>query len=486
MRSFINLNVIFKSFGLSLLIIGLMKLTAIYFAWYYSENTIIPILLASFVSTSCGLIMLLFSYKKETQHFKQRESYIIVTGTWFMLGVFGALPYIFTGSIVNFTDAYFETISGFTTTGASILTDIEALPKSILYWRSLTQWLGGIGILVIVIAVLPTMGYGGVKLFVAEITGPTSNKLHPKIRTTAIFLIQIYGVLTVILILLLMFGGMNFFESVSHSLATLSTGGFSPKNRSIADYSAYIQIVITVFMLFGGLNFAIHYYLIKGKFKKVFSNQELQMFVLLIFTISVINALLLIFNNTSYTTAEAFRHSFFQIISVVTTTGFVTTDWMLWSQSSWFLLLLMFFVGGMIGSTAGGIKFTRHLILLKNIRNEVKRIVHPNSITSIKLNKIIIPDDVVKNFFLIFIAYFVIFIIGTLALSFFIDSPKEAVSVSISCLAAVGPAFGEFGPVGNYSELHDIGKWICSVLMIIGRLEVIAFISLFYVSFWKK
>lgn len=461
-------------------------LTSLYFAWYYNEDTFAPILLSASVNFIVGFILLLISKSKKDLSFGQRESYVIVTATWLMLGVFGSLPFLFSGSIPNFTNAYFETVSGFTTTGASILVDIEALPKSILYWRSLIQWLGGIGILVIVIAILPNIGYGGIKLFVAEVPGPSSNKLHPKIRTTAFFLLEIYGALTVILILLLMAGGMNFFESVCHALTTMSTGGFSPKNTSIADYSAYIQIVITVFMLMGGLNFAIHYLLISGKFKKVFSNQELQWFVFFVVGVSVLNALILIGYNTDYTVAEIFRHSFFQIISVVTTTGFVTADWMTWPQPSWFLLFLMFFVGGMIGSTAGGIKFTRHLVLIKNIRNEIKRISHPNAILPLKINKMSIPDEVVNNFFIIFVAYIVVFSLGTISLSLFLESPKEAVSVSISCLGAVGPAFGQFGPVGNYSQLHDIGKWICSLLMIIGRLEVIAFLAFFHISFWRK
>jgi trk system potassium uptake protein len=363
-------------------------------------------------------LYLFLTRKSKNAEIGEREAFIIVTLTWFMLGIFGALPFIFSGEIPRFTDAYFETVSGFTTTGASVLSDIESLSKSILYWRALTQWLGGMGILVLVIAILPNMGFGGVKLFIAEVPGPSSNKIHPKIRSTAISLWEIYALLTAILVGLLMAGGMNFFESLSHAFTTLSTGGFSPRNNSIAGYSNYIQIVITVFMFFGGLNFALHYYLIRGRIKHIISNQELIAFVSIIIIVSLSVALIL-FENSNYSNfSTGLRHSFFQSVSIITTTGFVTADYMIWPETTWFLLLLFFFTGGMIGSTAGGIKFTRHFVLLKNLRAELKRFLHPKAIIPIRLNKKIIPDEIIRNFFIVFVAYIVFFCLGTLGLSF--------------------------------------------------------------------
>jgi trk system potassium uptake protein len=342
------------------------------------------------------------------------------------------------------------------------------------------------GILVLVIAIIPNMGFGGVKLFVAEVPGPTSNKIHPKIRNTAIRLWEVYSLLTVILVILLCIGGMNFFESVCHAFTTLSTGGFSPKNSSIAGYSTYIQIVITIFMFFGGLNFAIHYYLIRGRIKQVISNQELLAFIILIMSVSLLISFILYGNGHYHHFSTGLMHSFFQSVSIITTTGYVTADYMIWPETTWFLLLLFFFTGGMIGSTAGGIKFTRHFILLKNLRSEIKRMIHPKAIIPIRIHNRNVPDEIIRNFFIVFIAYILFFCVGTMALSFFIDSFLEASSVSISCLAAVGPAFGEFGPTGNYATLHNGGKWIASILMIVGRLEVLPVIMFLHYAFWRK
>jgi trk system potassium uptake protein len=487
MKSLINIRIILRAFGISILIVGLFMLTAIPFGIYYNEvKATYSILFSAFSALVTGGLLTFLTRKSSADEIREREAIIIVTLTWFMIGFFGSLPFIISGSIPDFTSAYFEAISGFTTTGASILTDIEVLPKSILYWRAITQWLGGMGILVLVIAILPSIGYGGVKLFVAEAPGPSSNKIHPKIRQTAIKLWAVYTYLTLLLIILLCLGEMTFYESVCHAFTTLSTGGFSPKNSSIAEYSTYSQIVITVFMFFGGLNFALHYYLIRGRIKHVITNNELIAFFSIIVVFSLIISAFL-FNFGSYTSfSEGLKHSFFQSVSIITTTGYVTADYMVWPEATWFLLLLFFFTGGMIGSTAGGIKFTRHFVLLKNLRGEIKRFIHPNAIIPIRINKKIIPDEIIRNFFIVFIAYILFFCMGSLALSFYIDSFLEASSVSISCLGAIGPAFGEFGPTGNYASLQNGGKWIASTLMIIGRLEVLPFIMFLHFAFWRK
>jgi len=469
------------------MIVGVFMLTSIPFAIYFNEyETIKPIILSSLISVVFGLTLAYFNKNKKIGEIGEREAYIIVTLTWFMLGVFGSLPFILSGSIPNFTNAYFETVSGFTTTGASILKDIEAIPKSILYWRAMTHWIGGMGILVLIIAILPNIGFGVVKLFDVEVPGPAGGKIHPKIRQTALRLWEVYTLLTFILIILLVLGGMSFFDSVCHAFATLSTGGFSTKNTSIAGYSSYIQIIITVFMFFGGINIAFHYYLIRGRIKHVISNQELIGFFSIIVLISLLIALIL-FSFGNYSDFwEGLKHSFFQSVSIITTTGFVTADYLTWPETTWFLLLLFFFTGGMIGSTGGGIKFNRYFVLFKNLRGEIKRFIHPNAIIPIRINKKNIPDEIIRNFFIVFVAFIVFFCLGTLALSLYIDDFLVACSVAISCLANVGPAFGEFGPVGNYSELHDGGKWIASILMIVGRLEVLPIIMFLHFAFWRK
>lgn len=486
MKKLINFGIVFRSFGISISIIGFFMLFSLIWVYVYEESTAIPILISSAISLVAGQLFRILGRKAKMEDIGNREAFIIVSLTWFMAGVFGSLPFIISGAIPNFTDAYFETVSGFTTTGASILSDIEAVPKSILFWRSMTHWLGGMGILVLVIAILPSIGYGGGKLFVAEVSGPSSNKIHPKIRRTAGILWSIYLGLTIILVTLLLLGGMNIFESICHAFGAISTGGYSPKNTSIANYSSYIQIVIIVFMFFGSINFAFYFFLLKGKFKKVFSNEELLSYIALICVVSFLIGIVIFFNGNYSNFGEALKHSFFQCVSIISTTGFASADYMLWPEVTWFGIFLLFFVTGMIGSTSGGIKFTRHIVLIKNIRSEIKRIIHPHSIIPLRLNKLIIPEDVVRNFFILFVAYILVFCVGSILMSLFVETPKEAVSVTISCLSGVGPAFGKFGPVGNYSEIHIIGKWILSIIMIIGRLEIIPVFILFNISFWKK
>ncbi len=485
-RDFIKWGVVFRSFGFSITLIGLFMLTAIPFAIYFKENTINAILISAFISIGIGQILIYSNKRNKIEKIGQREAFLIVILTWFMLGLFGSLPYFFTHSIIGFTNMYFETISGFTTTGATILNDIEALPKSILYWRSLTQWLGGMGILVIVIAILPTLSFGITKLFIAEAPGLSGNKSHPNIRHTILRLWEIYTLFTLLLVVLLVLGGMNFFESICHAFTTLATGGFSPLNSSIENYSSYIQIVITIFMFMGGINFVIHYQLISGNYKQVIKNEELRYFIFIIGAVCIILGFILFQSGVYASFGEALRHGFFQGVSIITTTGFVTADYMNWAQITWFLLLSFFFVGGMIGSTSGGIKFTRHLVLIKNIRYEVKRFIHPKAIIPLRLNKVPISEDITKSFFVIFVSYIFVFCIGTIALSFFVDDVKEAISVSISCLGAVGIAFGKYGPSGSFAELHSVGKWICSILMVVGRLDIVPFLMLLNRTFWKK
>lgn len=460
-------------------------LTAIPFSFFYHENTIPVFLISSLISVVIGQIIVLTTRKNKHSEIGERDAYFIVTLTWFMAGLFGSLPFIISGSIPDFTNAYFETVSGFTTTGASILTDIESLPKSILYWRSLTHWLGGMGILVLVIAVLPAIGFGGVKLFVAEAPGPTSNKIHPRIRQTALRLWEVYAGLTLLLVIFLMAGNMNGFEAICHAMGTLSTGGFSPKNTSIADYSPYIQVMITIFMFFGGMNFALHYFLLKGRFRKIWANEEWLSYTGLIILISFIVAVVIFVNGNYNTFGESLRHGFFQCVSIITATGFATADYMLWPQMTWFILLLLFFTGGMIGSTSGGIKFTRHLVLIKNLRAEIRKQLHPRAITNIQISNISIPDDVIRNFLTVFIAYILVFCTGSILMSFFTDNSIEAFGTTISCLGGVGPAFGKYGPAGNYNDLHIAAKWILSVIMVIGRIELFPIILIFTKSFWK-
>lgn len=490
MKGFINWHIIFSTIGHSFYIIAAFILIPIFVAFIFKENdTYLSFFWSAIVSFIIGYIFVIFARRIKKKNFSEeigvRDAFLIVIILWILLGFIGGLPYLFSSSISQLEDVYFETISGFTTTGATILTDIEILPHSILFWRSMTQWLGGLGILVLVIALLPSVGYGSMKLFVAEAPGPTTTKIHPKMRGTALRLWLIYLIVTVFLIFLLFINGMPLFEAVTHAFSALSTGGFSPKNSSITDYSPLIQYIITIFMFLGGVNFIFLYLFLKGRWKQVISSEELRAFTIFTICCFVFTALILFYSGYTDNFEKAFRIASFQVVSIITTTGFTTDDYMQWPIVSIVLIFSLYFIGGMIGSTAGGIKFTRHYILFKNIRAELKQLIHPNAIIAIRLDKRLLPDDVARNFFIVFISYLLFFIIGALILSLFM-SVIEAMSVTISCLSAVGPAFGQFGPTGNFAMLHPAGKWICSILMIIGRLEVVPFLMILHHRFWKK
>lgn len=490
MRGFFNWYIIFSSVGHSLQILAAcMFLPAIVACFYEEWGCTLSFLVSAFITFGFGLISIIvarfLSRRSISEEIGVRDAFLTVIILWILLGFIGGLPYLISSSISNPVDAYFETVSGFTTTGASILTDIEILPRSILFWRSMTQWLGGLGILVLIIALLPSVGYGSFKLFVAETPGPTATKVHPKIRATAIHLWVVYIIITAILVVLLMMLKVPFFEAITHAFSALSTGGFSPKNTSIAEYPSAVQYVITFFMFVGGINFVFIYLFLKGKWKQVFRSEELKAFTVFVIACTLVVTFILFVSGYENSIEEAFRIAIFQVISIVTTTGFVTDDYLQWPVAGIIIIFMLNFVGGMIGSTAGGIKFTRHYILLKNARAEVKHFLHPQAIISIRLDKQLLPDDVARNFFIVFISYLLFFIVGALALCFFVDV-MEAMSVSISCLSAVGPALGQFGPTGNYAVLHPVAKWICSLLMIIGRLEVVPFLMIFHHMFWRK
>jgi trk system potassium uptake protein len=475
-----HIEIILKVLGICIFVLGLLMFICIPVALIYKEDTVLSIL---FSSLSCFLIavpLLVYTRKSGTKNISNKDVYAIVTLVWFVIGFFAAFPFIYSGAISNFTNAYFEAVSGLTTTGATILVEIEEVPKSILIWRSFIQWIGGLGILVLVISVMSFLGSGDVKMFVTEASGSKTTKLHPKIGATARRLWYIYLGMTIILVVLLILGGKNLYESVCHAFTTVATGGFSPNNDSIASYSSYNQIVITVFMFFGAVNFSLYFALFTGKFKQVFRNEELIAFFSFVCIMAVIIAGDIYYYGIYSTIGESVKHSFFQVVSIVTTTGFGTADYDQWPAITQVIMLFLCFTGGMIGSTAGGVKFSRLFVLVKNIRFEVRKIIHPNGVFSLKVNKINIESDIVRNFFSVFIAWILFTCLGTLILSFFVSNLSEAIGVAAATLGAVGPAFGEFGPAGSYAGMLDGGKWTCIFLMILGRLEIITVLSFIY------
>lgn len=483
MSKIINLKITFRIISRNLLVMAAALLVCAGVALIYSED-IMPFIITSGISMLLALILIISKYKiSDSENFSRKDAYLTVTSSWVIICLIGSLPYIFSGAIPSYVNALFESVSGFTTTGSSILTDIESLPKSLLFWRSLTHWIGGIGIIVLVIIIMPSLRISGYHLFTQE--SSLQEKIQPRVRSVGSSLLKIYILLTVLEIILLMAGNMNFFDSVCHSFGTVATGGFSPKNTSIAEYSHYIQYVIMLFMLLAGMNFLIHFYLLKRDFRKIAKNDELKFYLT---TIAVIGLTLTIglIVSMNKPVEEAFRESFFQIISIITCTGFATADYLLWPEYAWVIIFFAMFLGGSTGSTAGGIKMARHLVLIKNIKILFRKQISPHAVMQVRLNNNRLSDEA-NNSILTFISvYFLIFVAGTLLLVFLgIDGSTASSSVA-TCMAGIGPGIGSVGPAGNFAHLPEAGKVILVMLMIIGRLEIYTVIMLFSKTFWRN
>ena len=494
----LNYKIIFHFLGLLLLFNGGFMLLSALVSLIYEDGVTFQIFLAGILTLVVGVIGMLFTrnHKKEMN---KREGYIVVAFGWVIMSLSGTLPYVLTESIPSFTNAFFETMSGYTTTGASILNDIEAIPKGVLFWRSTTHWIGGMGIIVLAIAILPLLGIGGMQLFAAEAPGPSADKLHPRITDTAKRLWLIYFGYTAAETLLLKLAGMSFFDAINHSMATLSTGGFSTKNASVAYWNGapVIQYIIILFMFLAGSNFVLSYFAFKGRVQKIIKDEEFKLYFKFVLVFTLIAALIIYFKaDVSISSIDhpmvwgegesAFRHALFQVLTVITTTGFISADYTLWAP---FLVVLFFglmFLGGSAGSTAGGVKVVRHLILIKNGFLEFKRTLHPNAIVPVRYNKKAINRFIVFNVLAFFILYMLSFIIGALVFSMFEIDFISSIGLSASSLGNVGPAFGAFGPVNNYAALPPLAQWWASFLMLIGRLELFTVLILFTPFFWRN
>ena len=481
----INFKVIIKVIGFLLIIEGVFMFGALPFSLYYGEHESLSILYSGLITILTGGI-LWFSTRKHPKNIGRKEGYVIVAITWIIISLFGTLPFIISRTIPNFTDAFFETISGFTTTGATILTDIEAMPKGILFWRSMTHWIGGMGIIVFTVAILPILGIGGMQLYSAEMPGVTKDKLHPRITATAKRLWAIYMILTLAETIFLLIGGMSLFDALCHTFGTVATGGFSTHNASAAGFSAYNQYVIIVFMILAGTNFTLHYFALHGQLRKVWRNEEFRYFIYLILAGTLIITLVLAISKDGMSIEEAFRTSFFQVTSIITTTGYITDNYMLWPGMVWFLIVLMMFVGGMAGSTGGGIKVVRQLLLLKNSLLELKRLIHPQAIIPVRMNGKVVSQDIIFKVMAFFLIYIIIFLFGTTVMILFgLDGPT-AIGAAAATIGNIGPGIGNVGPVDNYAFIPHGGKWFLSFLMLLGRLELFTVLILFSPAFWKK
>lgn len=489
MRSSFNWKLIFFLVGVFLCIESVFMLIAFFVALRYNEYDSTYLLYSTMVTLSVGCLSALAGRGYSTKMDK-RVGMLTITIVWVLFSLFGTLPFWWSGAIPSFTDAFFETISGFTTTGASVLTNIEALPHGLLFWRSLTQWVGGMGFVLMSMAILPFLN-GDVQLFSAEATGPIQDKLQPRIKATARRLWLLYFILTLLAMGMLWFGGMDFFDAVCHSLTTLSTGGYSTKQSSIAYWdSPFIQYVIVIFMLIGGTKFILLYLaLIKGKIKRLLQDDEFKFYIGIVLFATIVIAIVVACTTQIENLSQVekiIRDSLFQVVSVITTTGFATYDYQLWNKMALMFILLLMIFGASSGSTSGGIKLLRIVILLKNSFYEFKRRLHPNAYLPIKINGYVIPETVVNSTFSFLVIYLFLLLFGAVFLSVIGLSLSDAFGVSLSMVSNVGPAFGDFGPSGTFATLPNVAKWVLSLLMLIGRLELFTVLLLFSPMFWKR
>jgi trk system potassium uptake protein TrkH len=484
--------------GLLLLCNGGFMLLSVIVSWYYNDGVTLELfssaLLTLFIGTS-----LMFTTRNHSKRIDKREGYIIVTFGWIFMALSGMIPYLISEALPDFTNAFFETMSGYTTTGSTVLSDIEIIPKGVLFWRSLTHWIGGMGIIVLAIAILPLLGIGGMQLFAAEAPGPSADKLKPRITDTAKRLWLIYVGFTFSETILLKVAGMGWFDAVNHSLSTLSTGGFSTKNASLAYWNdtPIIQYIVIVFMFLAGMNFVMSYFALKGKFSRLLQDDELRWYFVFITGFTIISSVLVYFfadvsissiaHPMVWGEAESsFRHSMFQVLAIITTTGFVTADYTLWTPFLTIFFFGMFFLGGSAGSTSGGVKVVRHLILIRNGIAEFKRTLHPNAILPVRYRNKAIPKKIVFNILGFFILYMLAFIIGAIGLAALGLDFETAIGGAATSIGNIGPAFGDLGPVNNFNGLPNFGKWWCSFLMLIGRLELFTVLIILTPFFWRN
>ncbi len=476
-------SIVARILGHLVLFLGGAMLLPIPFSLYYGEGDYKALLISAGIAIFIGLISLINRSKEEL---RSKEGFAVVALGWVIFSVFGALPFVISGAIPSYADAFFETMSGFTTTGASILNDIESLPKGILFWRSLTHWLGGMGIIVLTIAILPFLGVGGMQLFKAESPGPVVDKLKPRITETAKILWGVYVLFSAAETVLLMFGGMSLFEALCHTFGTMATGGFSTRNTSVGAYgSAYIDIVIIVFMFIAGSSFSLHYRWLNGDFKSIWKSPEFKFYLWLI----VVATGLLTAANYLASYGNFFASmldSAFQTVAIMTTTGFATADFETWTASSQVILLLLMFVGGCAGSTGGGIKVIRIYLLLKFVFNEFVRLLHPQAVIHVKIGNTAVDRKVVANVSGFFILFMLTTAVGIIIMSFLGLDLVTSISAVAATINNIGPGLGEVGPLDNYSDIPIAGKWILSFFMLIGRLELFTVIILLAPSFWRK
>ena len=476
---------IFRIIGFLLLFEALSLLSSVPVALYYGEPT--EYLLLSVAAMVVSGSFFAYVCRKAGRNVSRKDGYIVVTVIWIIFSLFGSLPYMLSGYIPSFTDAFYETMSGFTTTGSSILSNIESLPNSLLFWRALTHWIGGLGIVFFTVAVFPIFGLGDMHLFAAESVGPMRAKLHPRISITARWILTVYLGLTVIATVAFYAAGMGWFDALCHSMSTVATGGFSTKQASIAAFgSPLIEYVTILFMFIGGVSLSLQYLLIfKGRIKELFRDTEFRTYLMFVLVFTVIISVGL-FLTTTMTAEWSFRTALFQVVSIQTTTGFATVDYTLWTPLLWLMLCGLMFVGACSGSTSGAMKCVRVATLFKVMWNEFKRIVHPNAVLPVRMARKIVPTSVQSAILAYTVIYFFMVIVGLVVnMAFGIDF-LNSFGLSVASVGNVGPALGNYGPMDSLALLPAGVKWFCSFQMLVGRLEFFAVLLLLTPIFWKR
>ncbi len=477
---------IFRVVGVLTFFFGLTMTIPIIVSLVYRDASLGPLIKSMLTTLAFGIILYFVNRESRAEFISQREGMAIVSLGWTSVGLFGALPFLFGGVFATFTDAFFESVSGFTTTGASVLTHIESVSESLLFWRSFIQWLGGMGIIVLSLAILPFLGVGGMQLYKAEVPTPVPDKLRPRIRETAMLLWKVYALISLLEVVLLMIGGMSLFDALCHTFTTMPTGGFSTKNASIAHFdSVYLDIVIIVFMVLAGINFSLHYQLLRGRPLVFWKDSECRFFLgsLLILTAVVT---LDVYQGLYATIGEALRYGAFQVVSILTTTGYVTADYEKWPALSQLLLLVAMFLGASAGSTGGGMKCLRVMLFFKYCLRELFYLVHPRGVAHVKIQGKVVSEDVIRSVMGFLGLYVGFFVLCTLLLSSLGVDFMTSIAATAATIGNIGPGLGMVGPVDNYANLPVLAKWLLSWCMLLGRLEIYTLIIFFAPAFWRK
>ncbi len=481
-----NIVLVLNLAGLVLIFTSLFMLVPFTTSFFIHGEDVYALGLSFVITFFAGVLLYFLTKSQKKIELKHRDGYAVVTISWLLMSFFGSFPYMLSGACLSFTDAYFESIAGFTTTGSSILNNLETLPAGILLWRSLTQWIGGMGIIVFSLAILPMLGAGGMQLFKAEVPEIGVEKLRPRIIDMAKSLWYIYAGLTAVLALLLTFAGMDLFDAVCHAFTTMATGGFSTKSASIAYYqSGTIDFIITLFMFLAGINFSLHFYALRGRFSRYTKSSEFRFYCSVVFiaiTVITLNTM----QSGQSSLADALRYASFQAVSIVTTTGYATADYEMWPVLSQMLLLCLMFFGGMVGSTGGGMKQVRIMLMFKQAYRELYHLIHPRALTALKLDDKNVPKETLGGIWGYLFLFILISVIATLLMTALGIDIITSASTVISSMANVGPALGDAGPTENYAALPAAGKWVLAFCMLIGRLEIYTVILLFMPIFWRK